>query len=942
LAIALLTYSQNVGYDGLVTVLNVDVGTTGNTTISSGTYKPDVGQWWTCGGNWTKDGGTVQSYAYNLEMTGDGTVLKSTANAFISVKMSGNVSTDYTGSLAFKNLEVVAGKTFSASAGDEIYMNWGVGGYTLTNNGTIAGDGSFRILFESADYSTDLGVINCPVELSLYPTSGASHSLTLTANAVLGSTLNVNSGSATYTMTLDTAGYNVSCTDLTLGDRGIVNQSSGGVVACTSYTQSGTDSLFTQGAEVTCNGDCDQSDGGLAGDSASDFIVSGDFTRTGGTVSNLILKMTGDGKTITSLGADNYKGLKIFNNVSTVAGVIQFTANLEVDTGKIFAINATGTVRVYYYAGNTYLNNGIINGGVLQIYLYDANQTITFGTVNANIQIYAHSAATADRVLTPGANTTLGSTLTVQSLHATYTTTLDTDGYNLSCTGKVTSGVRGIIDFGEGEHQFGDSFDYSAGAIIAGTSLLIMTGEDKTITGNGSDKLWDLLVAHNAYCTLGADLTVENKLMHNDRFFISDYMPAGSRVRDESLALSLDMETLSAGDMKDFSANGNDGAITGTTVVGGRRGMARRFNGTTDIIEMGGPVLVPDNVTISVWVYVMGDGSSTRNGITEYINGFLTNKLEIANADDKIRATFQYTVEDLELASNNAITRNRWCHVVFRVSVNTGNIFIDNVLDANTDTKTGVMVLGGTHTVLGCSQPWAGNRNFNGIIDEFQVWARPLSDAEIEYLYFDALGGIDKAGYALEYDANQHVHAAMKMDDVIDMDVHSLVGIAEQDLLRDVLAAAANAVHAAIAGTGASQDIVAGIINPDTPRNISLTTTNNAAPSGDVVIEGVDAQGDATTDTITIVAGGLAYGVVAFSTVTRITIPAGVGGADTVTVGTSDKVGLKNPIYSSLDVFKIKKNNADMTIPTVDPDYATVDLDAIGGGDDYTIWYRSV
>ena len=58
----------------------------------------------------------------------------------------------------------------------------------------------------------------------------------------------------------------------------------------------------------------------------------------------------------------------------------------------------------------------------------------------------------------------MGSTLTVQSLHATYTTTLDTDGYNLSCTGKVTSGVRGIIDFGEGEHQFGDSFDYSAGA----------------------------------------------------------------------------------------------------------------------------------------------------------------------------------------------------------------------------------------------------------------------------------------------------------------------------------------------------------------------------------------------------------------------------------------------------------------------------------------------
>lgn len=95
-------------------------------------------------------------------------------------------------------------------------------------------------------------------------------------------------------------------------------------------------------------------------------------------------------------------------------------------------------------------------------------------------------------------------------------------------------------------------------------------------------------------------------------------------------------------------------------------------------------------------------------------------------------------------------------------------------------------------------------------------------------------------------------------------------------------------IHAAIAGTGAEQTITTGITQPDVPRNISITTTNNSSPSGNVTIAGLDVAGASQTENITITAGGTANGTSSFLSVTSITIPAGVTAADTVTIGIGD------------------------------------------------------
>jgi hypothetical protein len=58
-------------------------------------------------------------------------------------------------------------------------------------------------------------------------------------------------------------------------------------------------------------------------------------------------------------------------------------------------------------------------------------------------------------------------------------------------------------------------------------------------------------------------------------------------------------------------------------------------------------------------------------------------------------------------------------------------------------------------------------------------------------------------------------------------------------------------------------------------------------------------------------------------------------------VGISDKLGLSNVIYESGDVYKIKKNNTNVAVGTVDVTNGTVDCAAITVGDDFTIHYRS-
>lgn len=467
-----------------------------------------------------------------------------------------------------------------------------------------------------------------------------------------------------------------------------------------------------------------QEDGGFSGKSTQWIVNLGNWNWSAGTfyTNSVNLQMTGIETVITFPNADStkFKVLRISGETSITYSGAQFLMdNGMIDVGAKLTVPIDKILMIRYYDGSSYQldNDGIIEGaGNIKIVAYNGAKDINLGTITSTLRIYLFGGG-GSQVLTCTSNSILG-TLLIDSNHGVETVTLDTNGYNLSCT-DFTADTRGIGDFGSSEVKVSGDLDYSSGAIVADTSKVILTGIDKTITGNGSDKLYDLIIQPEATQTLGANLGVSNK----------------------------------------------------------------------------------------------------------YVN----------------------------------------------------------------------------------------------------------------------LGSLTEGAYALTQDNPKHIHAGFKVADEIDMDVYPLVGIVEQDLFMDVNVASTTGIHAAITGTGAENEVTTAITNPDNPRNVSITTSDNATPSGDVVIAGTDALGDSISDTITIVAGYTAYGVKAFSTVTSITIPAGVTAGDTVSIGTSDKLGLKNSVYISLDVFKVKKNNAHMDSDdyTIDTTYNTIDLAPIGGGDDYTIWYRS-
>ncbi|RLC79067.1 MAG: hypothetical protein DRJ03_24160 [Chloroflexi bacterium] len=171
------------------------------------------------------------------------------------------------------------------------------------------------------------------------------------------------------------------------------------------------------------------------------------------------------------------------------------------------------------------------------------------------------------------------------------------------------------------------------------------------------------------------------------------------------------------------------------------------------------------------------------------------------------------------------------------------------------------------------------------------------------------------------------------------------------DPFMDVLAEDVDYVHVAITPDGAEHT---DTTNPDVPRNvmIRINNTDGSNPQtpdgGDIVIEGIDARGISISETLTvpnseIPAGGHTdvYGDKAFATVTKVTYYSESNTNITVSVGISDKLGLSNLIYSSGDVYKVKKNNADIDVPSVDVTNGTVDCATISDGDDFTIYYRT-
>lgn len=131
-------------------------------------------------------------------------------------------------------------------------------------------------------------------------------------------------------------------------------------------------------------------------------------------------------------------------------------------------------------------------------------------------------------------------------------------------------------------------------------------------------------------------------------------------------------------------------------------------------------------------------------------------------------------------------------------------------------------------------------------------------------------------------------------------------------------ASTATAVKAAIALAASTQPAVtAGITNPAVPRCLSITG-NAGGIAGNVVITGTDMAGATITDTIALSGTSTVAGVKAFATVTSIAYPVQTNaGTDTVSIGTTDKLGLPAALAHNTVDRAYYNNTLEGTAPTV-------------------------
>ena len=324
-------FSMLTGYTGTVTQ-TADFGCV-DWLLEAGSYVSSTSYWLTCQGNNTQTGGALSGNTLNVVMTGDETTFtKYSTPSIHTLRVSANITfTRSDGPYGYtQNLIIDSGKTITVASGKAVSVY--VSG-TLINNGVIAGPGTFQVFMHSEDMSFAFGTITAPAAINVLGFAGSSRTFTLVEDTVLSSTFNVYSSHATHTCTLISNNHTLSVTGaFVLGDRSTIDQGTG-AWSFGSYSQTGEDSVFNQGAALTIGTDFTVSDGVF--NAVGDMTVPGNWnTSTGDYVNDdNVVTLTGASKTL-AMNADDS-----FWNV-TVSG----TYTMDTDTTVRLRATITGTV----------------------------------------------------------------------------------------------------------------------------------------------------------------------------------------------------------------------------------------------------------------------------------------------------------------------------------------------------------------------------------------------------------------------------------------------------------------------------------------------------------------------------------------------------------------------------------------------------------------------
>ena len=424
LGITLATFTTSATYSGVITIsASTSWGTTGNIAIGAGTLVDVATSTISCAGDFLYTAGTATNII--LTMTGTGATLRwnTPANTIKTLTNTGSItlaSTDI--GPVFSNLynsgaiTIPSGKTF------EWDQNTGL---VFSNTGTINGPGKFQVFCYYTVTTISFGAVNAPVRLFTYNTA---KTLTLSANAILGSSLTIDSdGSGTMTLDTSTSNYALNATSITIGALGILLgrastitcagnlDSSAGTftVATSSLIMTGSSKTLKLASPYALN---DLTVGtGASITLASNAVVAGNFVQTGAlSISTYTLAVTGTSTfnsdmAFTTAGTYTPTGAIVCAGNWDTSGATYTTGTVAVSmagSSKTIALKASGAIYDLSIAQDcalesdlivanelTVASDGLLIGGAYVIHITGSSDTPLLGYGWVIGEIYLDSSA---------------------------------------------------------------------------------------------------------------------------------------------------------------------------------------------------------------------------------------------------------------------------------------------------------------------------------------------------------------------------------------------------------------------------------------------------------------------------------------------------------------------------------------------------------------------
>jgi len=265
-----------------------------------------------------------------------------------------------------------------------------------------------------------------------------------------------------------------------------------------------------------------------------------------------------------------------------------------------------------------------------------------------------------------------------------------------------------------------------------------------------------------------------------------------------------DGDTISGDTAVDVAGSGNDGVLqNGVTFDPGVRGQAFRFDGVDDVIEFGTTISysAASGGAVAAWV-------KATPGTDDWSTIFEHDRDGIGNYAVQLRANNASLAAEFSLFNGNYYTAygsvpvldGQWHFVVGQWNTAGLAVYVDGVLDGNfADTiDLGVYTPGGSRAGM---IYWNGLRGhyFGGLIDELQIFDRPLTAEEIGAAY-DACGQAETIA-----DLAQQVRA-LGLPGGLENALLSKLDAAQRSVDRGSLGAAANQLRAFVNQVAAKRD----------------------------------------------------------------------------------------------------------------------------------------